>query len=127
MVNLHVSWLSPRKVRDITIVGEKGMLTFDDMNLAEPLRLYDKQVTDQLTPAGFVDTFASFRTSIHEGDIQIPKVAAGEPLKAECDHFLACVASGKPPISGGRSGAGAVRVLDALSRSLRNGGRKETV
>ena len=127
MVNLHVSWLSPRKVRDITIVGEKGMLTFDDMNLAEPLRLYDKQVTDQLTPAGFVDTFASFRTSIHEGDIQIPKVAAGEPLKAECDHFLECVASGKPPISGGRSGAGAVRVLDALSRSLRNDGRRETV
>jgi predicted dehydrogenase len=127
MVNLHVSWLSPRKVRDITVVGEKGMLTFDDMNLAEPLRLYDKQVTGKLTPAPFIDTFASFRTSIHEGDIQIPKVAAGEPLKAECDHFLDCVASGKEPISGGRSGAGAVRVLDALSRSLRNGGRKESV
>ena len=126
MVNLNVSWLSPRKVRDITVVGEKGMLTFDDMNLSEPLRLYDKGVTDQRTP-GFVDTFASFRTSIHEGDIQIPKVAAGEPLKAECDHFLECVASGKPPISGGRSGAGAVRVLDALSRSLRNDGRREIV
>jgi predicted dehydrogenase len=127
MVHLQVSWLNPRKVRDITIVGEKGMLTFDDMNLSEPLRLYDKQVTDQRTPAGFVDTFASFRTSIHEGDIQIPKVAAGEPLKAECDHFLECVASGKAPISGGRSGAGAVRVLDALSRSLRNDGRREPV
>src|SRR4029078_468879 len=45
MVNLHVSWLSPRKVRDITIVGEKGMLMFDDMKLFTPLRLYTQQDT----------------------------------------------------------------------------------
>ncbi|HEY2740208.1 MAG TPA: Gfo/Idh/MocA family oxidoreductase [Thermoanaerobaculia bacterium] len=126
MVNLNVSWLSPRKVRDITVVGEKGMLTFDDMNLSEPLRLYDKQVTERRTP-GFIDTFASFRTSIREGDIQIPSVAAGEPLKAECDHFLECIATGARPLTGGESGADAVRVLEALSRSLRNDGRKETV
>jgi predicted dehydrogenase len=127
MVNLHVSWLSPRKVRDITVVGEKGMLTFDDMNLSEPLRLYDKQVTEQRSTPGFIDTFGSFRTSIREGDIRIPKVAMNEPLKAECDHFLECVASGARPISDGRSGAAAVRVLDAISRSIRNGGAKEAV
>jgi predicted dehydrogenase len=127
MVNLHVSWLSPRKVRDITVVGEKGMLTFDDMNLSEPLRLYDKQVTEQRSTPGFIDTFGSFRTSIREGDIRIPKVAMAEPLKAECDHFLECVASGARPISDGRSGAAAVRVLDAISRSIRNGGAKEAV
>jgi predicted dehydrogenase len=126
MVNLNVSWLSPRKVRDITVVGEKGMLTFDDMNLSEPLRLYDKQVTERRTP-GFIDTFASFRTSIREGDIQIPDVAGGEPLKAECDHFLECIATGARPLTGGESGAAAVRVLEALSRSLQNDGRKETV
>jgi predicted dehydrogenase len=126
MVNLNVSWLSPRKVRDITVVGEKGMLTFDDMNLSEPLRLYDKQVTERRTP-GFIDTFASFRTSIREGDIQIPDVAGGEPLKGECDHFLECIATGARPLTGGESGAAAVRVLEALSRSLRNDGRKETV
>jgi len=126
MVNLNVSWLSPRKVRDITVVGEKGMLTFDDMNLSEPLRLYDKQVTERRTP-GFIDTFASFRTSIREGGIQIPEVATGEPLKAECDHFLECIATGARPLTGGESGAAAVRVLEALSRSLRNDGRKETV
>jgi predicted dehydrogenase len=127
IVHLHVSWLSPRKVRDITVVGEKGMLTFDDLNLTEPLRLYDKQVTEQRSTAGFIDTFASFRTSIREGEISIPKVMPGEPLKAECDHFLECVAAGRASISDGRSGTDAVRVLDALSRSLRNGGRKETL
>ena len=44
LVNLHASWLNPRKARDITVVGERRMLTFDDMNLHEPIRIYDKQV-----------------------------------------------------------------------------------
>jgi predicted dehydrogenase len=102
------------------------MLTFDDMNLSEPIRLYDKRVTEQRT-AGFIDTFASFRTSIREGDIVIPRVASGEPLKAECDHFLECIASGAAPESAGRSGLAVVRVLAAIDRSLANGGRKEAI
>lgn len=126
MAHLHVSWLNPRKVRDITIVGEKGMLTFDDMNLSEPLRLYDKTVTDQRSP-GFIDTFASFRTSIREGDILIPKVSANEPLRAECDHFIECIASGRKPISDGWSGAAAVRVLSAFDRSMAGDGQKVAV
>jgi predicted dehydrogenase len=126
IAHLHVSWLNPRKVRDITIVGEKGMLTFDDMNLSEPLRLYDKTVTEQRSP-GFIDTFASFRTSIREGDILIPKVPANEPLRAECDHFLECVANGTRPTSDGRSGADAVRVLSALDLSMAGDGRRVTV
>ena len=126
-VNLHVSWLNPRKSRDITVVGEKRMLTFDDMNLAEPLRLYDKQVTDDRTAPAYVDSFASFRASVREGDITIPRVALGEPLKAECDEFLACVSSGASPLSGGREGLAVVRALEALERSARNRGREEPV
>lgn len=126
MAHLHVSWLNPRKVRDITIVGEKGMLTFDDMNLSEPLRLYDKTVTDQRSP-GFIDTFASFRTSIREGDILIPRVPTNEPLRAECDHFLECIVDGKKPLSDGWSGAAAVRVLSAFDRSMAGDGQKVAV
>ncbi|HEX4965340.1 MAG TPA: Gfo/Idh/MocA family oxidoreductase [Thermoanaerobaculia bacterium] len=126
IAHLHVSWLSPRKVRDITVVGEKGMLTFDDMNLSEPLRFYDKQVTEQRSP-GFIDSFASFRTSIRDGDILIPKVAANEPLKAECDHFLECIRTGARPRSDGWSGAAAVRVLSAFDRSMAEDGRRIAV
>ncbi|HVT18458.1 MAG TPA: Gfo/Idh/MocA family oxidoreductase [Thermoanaerobaculia bacterium] len=126
LVHLHVSWLSPRKVRDITVVGEAGMLTFDDMNLSEPVRIYDRRVSEQRTQ-GFIDTFASFRTSIREGDIVIPRVALGEPLKAECDHFIECVTTGVTPLADGPSGAAAVRVLAAMSRSMSNGGKREEV
>ena len=125
LLNLHVSWLNPRKARDITVVGEHRMLTVDDMNLTEPIRLYDKRVTDERVSPGFIDTFASFRASVRDGDITIPKVALGEPLKSECDHFLACISDGKPPLTGGRMGLSVVRALEAIERSMKNGAQTE--
>jgi predicted dehydrogenase len=127
LVNLHASWLNPRKARDITLVGENRMLTFDDMNLSEPIRIYDKQVTDQRVSPGFVDNFASFRASIREGDVTIPKVPMGEPLKTECDHFIDCIRNGKPPLTDGKMAVEVVRALSAMSRSIQNHGREEKV
>lgn len=127
LVNVHASWLNPRKSRDATVAGDKRMLTFDDMNTAEPLRIYDKQVTDQATRPEVIDTFASFRASIRDGDITIPKVSTGEPLRNECDHFLDCIRSGKAPLSGGPEGAAVVRALEAIDRSMREHGREQAV
>ncbi|MBI3183466.1 MAG: Gfo/Idh/MocA family oxidoreductase [Myxococcales bacterium] len=127
LVNLHVSWLNPRKSREVTVVGDQRMLTFDDMNLSEPLRIYDKQVTGDRTKPGFIDTFATFRASVRDGDITIPKVATGEPLKAECDHFLECIAKGERPLTGAKEGMDVVRALEAVQRSVRGAGREEKV
>jgi predicted dehydrogenase len=125
LVNVHASWLNPRKARDITVAGDRRMLTFDDMNLMEPIRIYDKRVADE--PAAVVDTFASFRASIRDGDITIPKVSAGEPLKAECDHFLECIRTRKRPVVGGPEAAAVVRALEAIDRSMRAGGQEQRV
>lgn len=127
LVNLHASWLNPRKARDITVVGEKRMLTFDDMNLSEPVRIYDKHVTDDRIKPAYVDSFASFRASIREGDITIPRVALGEPLKTECEHFLDCITSGRAPLTDAQSGVAVVRALEAIQRSALAGGREERV
>jgi predicted dehydrogenase len=126
LVNLHASWLNPRKVRDITVVGERRMLRFDDMNLNEPLRIYDKQVSDVHTRP-YVDSFASFRASVREGDITVPKVPLGEPLATQCAHFLECIVTEKEPFTGGREGIAVVRALEAMQRSIRAGGREEQV
>jgi predicted dehydrogenase len=127
LVNVHASWLNPRKSRDVTVAGDKRMLTFDDMNIMEPLRIYDKRVSDQATVPEVVDTFASFRASIRDGDITIPKVSTGEPLRNECEHFLDCIRSGKPPLVGGTEGAAVVRALEAIDRSMRDHGREQAV
>jgi predicted dehydrogenase len=127
LVNLHASWLNPRKARDITVVGEKRMLTFDDMNLNEPLRFYDKQVTDPCTRPTYVDSFASFHASVRKGDITVPKVPLGEPLATQCTHFLECIVSGKRPFTGAPEGIAVVRALEAMQRSIHARGREEQV
>jgi len=126
LVHLHVSWLDPRKAREITVVGDKRMLTLDDMNMIEPLRIYDKGVSEKPSAPGYADTFSSFRAAIREGDIVSPRVALGEPLKAECDHFLDCIAHEKRPMTGGREAVAVVRTLEAIQRSLKNLGREQT-
>ena len=127
LVNLHVSWLNPRKVRDITIVGERMMLTIDDMNMNEPFRIYDKGIRDDVSTPGWADTFGSFRSSVREGNITIPRVSLGEPLLAECEHFLECIASGSTPIASGTVGADVVRTLTAITESMRLNGTEVKV
>jgi predicted dehydrogenase len=127
LVNLHASWLNPRKAREITVVGDKQMLTFDDMNLNEPVRIYDKQVSDTRVKPTYVDSFATFRASVHDGNVLIPKIPTGEPLKAECDHFISCVEKNSRPMFDARASVGVVRALDAIARSVKNRGREEEV
>ena len=124
LVHLHASWLHPRKTRDITVVGEERMLTFDDMSLDEPLRIYDKQVAGDRSQFAFADSQATFRMMVREGDIHIPKVAASQPLRNECDHFLDCIETGDTPLTDGREGLAVVRVLEAIDASIRDGGRE---
>ena len=126
LVHIHASWLNPRKDRLVTVVGDRRMLTFDDMASLEPLRIYDKQVTDQRSQS-YVDTYASFRSQVRDGDILIPRVVMGEPLRAECEHFLDCIEGRAAPIGGGRAALAVVRALEASTRSMKNGGREEAV
>ena len=127
LVNLHVSWLNPRKARDITLVGEKKMLTFDDVELDTPLKLYDKQVLEDRILPDFVDSFASFRTSVREGVVITPRLERTEPLRNECEHFLDCIETGKRPLSHDEEGLAVVRILEAISRSQSEGGREVEV
>lgn len=127
LVNLHASWLNPLKTRDIRVVGDKRMLTFDDVNANEPLRIYDKQVDEQMAQVPFVDSFASFRMTVREGDIVVPRVPVSPPLARECEHFLDCVEGALVPASGGPEGIAVVRVLDAITRSMADRGRETEV
>ncbi len=108
--HLHLSWLDPHKERRFTVVGSKRMATFDDMDLERKVTVYDKGF-DQKS-----DTYGEYIT--RSGDIWSPRVANDEPLRLECEHFLACVRDGRTPVSDGESGLRVVRVLEGLQASL---------
>lgn len=117
MAHIHVSWLDPHKIRKITIVGSKKMAVFDDLEGNEKLRIYDKGAAQN----GDYNTFAEYIT-LRFGDITIPYIKVGEPLRLECEHFLACVRERKQPVSDGRDGLRVTKVLDAAQQSLKNNG-----
>ena len=115
----HASWLNPRKVRNITVVGEKKMVEVDDLNLREPIRIFDKRV-EVPPPATLVGSFVEFKTLVVDGGSTTPRVATNRPLETECVHFLECIRSGRRPISDGMNGLEVVRILEAATRSLQN-------
>lgn len=115
---IQSSWLEPRKVREMTIVGTKRMIVYDDLQTHEKIRVYDVRVE---RPPHY-DTFAEFHYSYHYGDSYIPYILQEEPLKTECQHFLDCIESGSPPATDGEAGLKMVRVLEAASASLKANG-----
>jgi len=113
----YASWLNPRKVREITVVGEKKMAVWDDMDLIEPVRIYNKSI-DIGESREYADSFVSFRAMIRDGDVIIPRVDLGESLVAECAHFIDCIKSGQTPINNAQGGMEVVRSLEAADRSM---------
>ena len=113
VAHLHLSWLDPHKERRLTVVGERRMATFDDMQLEGKLTLYDK---------GFDQDVRSWGEYIaRSGEIFSPQIPNVEPLRVECEHFVECVRSGAAPRSDGESGLRVVRVLERLQQFARAG------
>lgn len=112
------SWLDPKKVRQMTVVGSRRMIVYDDTEPLEKIRIYDARVD---VPPHY-DTFAEFTYSYHHGDVYVPFIKQDEPLKLEMRHFVECIKEGIQPLTGGPEGLEVVRILEAASQSLKQGG-----
>jgi predicted dehydrogenase len=110
VAHMHLSWLDPHKMRKITVVGDRKMAVFDDMELDRKVTVYDKG------PQEPADTYGEWLT--RTGDIWSPKVANDEPLRLECEHFLALVRGEADPAPARANGVAVVRTLEELQRSL---------
>jgi predicted dehydrogenase len=115
---IHSSWLDPRKIREMTIVGSKQMIVYDDVSQLEKIRVFDARVE---RPPHY-DTFAEFHYAYHYGDVHVPYIKQEEPLKTECQHFLDSINQGTTPLTDGKQGLELVRILEASSQSLKKGG-----
>jgi len=115
---IQSSWIDPHKIRDVTIVGSKKMIVYDDTHPLEKIKVFDKRV---LAPPHY-DTFAEFQYSYHYGDIHIPYLKQVEPLKAECQDFIDCIKTGKKSLASGENGLEVVKILEAANKSLKENG-----
>ncbi|WP_448642084.1 Gfo/Idh/MocA family protein [Geodermatophilus sp. URMC 63] len=111
---VHVSWLTPNKVRRVTVVGEKKMAVYDDMSDNERIRIYDigVDVQDIDDPAEAHALPVTYRT----GDIVSPYIPFQEPLLLQDQHFVECIRTGRRPDTPGERGLEVVRVLASTDR-----------
>jgi predicted dehydrogenase len=129
-VHIHVSWLDPGKVRRTTVVGSRKMVVYDDASTEAKIQIFDKGIDrEPITPEGPAyaslgefDSFGKFQLTQRAGDLLIPKINFTEPLKRECSHFVDCVRENRRPLTDGESGLRVVRILEAATKSLRQGG-----
>jgi predicted dehydrogenase len=110
VAHMHLSWLDPHKMRKLTVVGDRKMAIFDDMDVDRKVTVYDKG------PQEPADTYGEWLT--RTGDIWSPKIPNDEPLRLECQHFLALVRGEADSAPARENGVAVVRALEELQRSL---------
>jgi predicted dehydrogenase len=122
LAHVHLSWLDPYKERKLTVVGERKMVVFDDMEPREKLRIFDKGVERPPEYRSYGESL-----TIREGDIFIPRIPNIEPLAAELSHFVRVARGEETPRAPATDGVAVVQVLEAATRSLASGGAPVTL
>jgi UDP-2-acetamido-3-amino-2,3-dideoxy-glucuronate N-acetyltransferase len=110
--HIFVSWLYPFKEQKLVVVGDRQMAVFDDTAPNRKLVLYPHRID-------WIDRSPVARRS----DGQDVPIAADEPLRLECRHFLECMVSRQTPATDGRNGVRVLQVLSASERSFKNNGQ----
>ncbi|MBI2889693.1 MAG: Gfo/Idh/MocA family oxidoreductase [Nitrospirae bacterium] len=114
LASIHVSWIDPVKVRQITMVGSHKMIVWNDLSTTEPIRIYDKGIVHEPR----YSNFGEFHYLTREGDVLIPRLNLVEPLRAQDTVFLECVERRTAPVSDGRFGLRIVRTVERIAAAL---------
>jgi predicted dehydrogenase len=122
VAHIQLSWLSPSKVRRMTVVGSRKMVVYDDVQ--NQVAIHDAGIDREHLGRSFGEfsTFGEFRLIQRSGDLHVPRLPAVEPLQAQCRHFLDCVVSGQEPTTNFEDAAEVVEILEAATASRENGG-----
>lgn len=107
--HIFVSWLHPFKEQKLVVVGSEKMAVFDD-TAEQKLVLYPHKVE-----------WKNRLPTAVKANAEAVAIDSREPLRAECQHFLDCVASRTTPVSDGVEGLRVLRVLDGCQRAVGNG------
>ena len=115
IANIQVSWIDPKKVREITVVGQEKMACWNELVTPGPVTIFDTAIVR--APRHYAD-FGEFQLLTREGDITIPRVVAEEPLRLQARAFLEALTTGEVKDGDGRHAVEVTRVLDAATRSM---------
>lgn len=118
--NVQISWLAPRKMRQMVVVGSKRMVQYEDTSSDESVRIYDRGLDVSIAAAPA--TFGEYQLTYRSGDIVVPRIEAAEPLGLELADFARSIHTGEEPRSSSRLGLEIVRALEAAHLSVERAG-----
>jgi predicted dehydrogenase len=119
IAHFHVNWLAPVKIRQTLIGGSKKMIVYDDIELSEKVKVYDKGVALNTDPQKVHEMRIGYRA----GDMWAPQINISEALQTETRHFIQCVEKGEQPLTDGQAGLRVVQCLEAATASAKERGR----
>lgn len=117
IAHFHVNWLAPVKIRKTLIGGTKSMIVYDDTEVSEKVKIYDKGI-DVTTREGVYDTLVQYRT----GDMLSPKLDQEEALAVGTRSFINAILNDERLVTDGYAGLNVVRILEASTQSISNHG-----
>jgi len=118
LAHFSVNWISPVKIRNILIGGDRRMLVWNDVNADEKVKIYDKgaAIKDR---EGFRELLVNYRS----GDVLVPQISQKEALRDECESFVSCIEKNTIPINDGHAGLEVVRMLETCAQSMKHNGK----
>jgi predicted dehydrogenase len=118
IAHINVNWLSPVKVRRTMIGGSRKMVVYDDVDVAEKLKVYDKGITVKNSPEALYKMLVAYRT----GDMWAPQLDTTEALALEARQIVRSIETGVCLATDGRTGLRVVQLLEAATESMRRRG-----
>ena len=118
--HLHLSWLSPVKVRRMILAGTAQSLIFDDLDQDAKIKLYEHGVGFDIAN---LEDRRQLLVSYRKGDMRAPAIAPSEALSSELIDIARALDGRSAARAAGEHGLAVVRVLEAASQSLQDAGR----
>jgi UDP-2-acetamido-3-amino-2,3-dideoxy-glucuronate N-acetyltransferase len=106
--HIYVSWLHPFKEHRLVVIGDKGMLVFDDVVKTEKLKFYKKGFSRK---NGAIEKFDS--------DYIALKYEEKQPLEEEQLHFFECITNNKTPRTDGVHATSVLEILESAQEKIK--------
>jgi predicted dehydrogenase len=118
--HLHLSWLSPVKMRRMIFAGTRQSLIFDDLEMAEKIKIYDHGVAFEASSdlAARREMLVNYR----KGDMRAPAIGTVEALATELAEVAAVLRDNGKSRASGIAGLAVLAILEAADRSMKSGG-----
>jgi predicted dehydrogenase len=114
------SWLDPLKTRKLTLIGSRKMVVYNDIEPTDKIQIHDKSVERPI----YSDTFEEFAYSYKYGDIVIPRLPGGEPIRRELEHMVDCIRGKEQCRTSVDQGLRVIRIIEAINESIANNGAR---